>query len=162
MDFGLGLVLSFTDNASAGMNSAVQSLNNLTSVAENASNSMSSLGSTASLIATSTSAEMLGNSFIKAGTGMLGMFNMLISRTQQLGSEYENFGVTLSSLGMNSEEAISKLFKFANKSTLEVGDVKDMIVTLQAQGINAFDETTGAITGTRQEFLAFLTDLKSF
>ena len=162
MDFGLGLVLSFTDNASMGMNSAVQSLNNLTSVAENASNSMSSLGSTASLIATSTSAEMLGNSFIKAGTGMLGMFNMLISRTQQLGSEYENFGVTLSSLGMNSEEAISKLFKFANKSPLEVGDVKDMIVTLQAQGINAFDETTGAISGTRQEFLAFLTDLKSF
>lgn len=162
MDFGLGLVLSFTDNASAGMNSAVQSLNNLTSVAESASNSMSGLNSTASLIATSTSANMLGNSFIKAGTGMLGMFNTLISKTQQLGSEYENFGVTLSALGMNAEEAISKLFKFANKSPLEVGDVKDMIVTLQAQGINAFDETTGAISGTRQEFLAFLTDLKSF
>lgn len=162
MDFGLGLVLSFTDNASAGMNSAVQSLNNLTSVAENASNSMSGLNSTASLIATSTSANMLGDSFIKAGTGMLGMFNTLISKTQQLGSEYENFGVTLGALGMNADEAISKLFKFANKSPLEVGDVKDMIVTLQAQGINAFDETTGAISGTRQEFLAFLTDLKSF
>ena len=162
MDFGLGLVLSFTDNASAGMNSAVQSLNNLTSVAESASNSMSGLNSTASLIATSTSANMLGDSFIKAGTGMLGMFNTLISKTQQLGSEYENFGVTLGALGMNAEESISKLFKFANKSPLEVGDIKDMIVTLQAQGINAFDETTGAISGTRQEFLAFLTDLKSF
>ena len=30
MDFGLGLVLSFTDNATAGINSAVNSLNQLT------------------------------------------------------------------------------------------------------------------------------------
>ena len=52
MDFGLGLILSFTDNASAGMNSAVQSLNNLTSVAESASNSMSTLDRTVSLMAT--------------------------------------------------------------------------------------------------------------
>ena len=162
MDFGLGLVLSFTDNASAGMNGAVQSLNNLTSVAENACNSMSRLDSTASLMAVSTSANMIGNSFIRAGSGILGMFTSLINKTKQLGSEYEGFGITLNALGMDSEKAISKLFKFANKSPLEVGDVKDMIVTLQSQGVNAFDETTGAITGTRQEFLAFLTDLKSF
>lgn len=40
MDFGLGLVLSFTDNATAGINSAVNSLNQLTQVAENAGNSL--------------------------------------------------------------------------------------------------------------------------
>ena len=162
MDFVLGLVLSLTDNASAGMNNAVQSLNSLTSVAENASSSLDSLGSTASLVATSISANMIGDNLIKAGTGMMSLFDNLIAKTKSVGSEYENFGVTLSALGMNSDEALKKLFAFSNKSPLEVGDVKDMIVTLQAQGINAFDETTGAISGTRQEFLAFLTDLKSF
>ena len=162
MDFGLGLILSFTDNASAGMNSAVQSLNNLTSVAESASNSMSSLDRTVSLMATAQSANMIGNSLIGAGKNMLSLFQGLIGRTQQLGSEYENFGVTLGALGMNAEDSIKKLFDFANHSPLEVGDVKDMIVTLQAQGINAFEKTTGAISGTRQEFLAYLTDLKSF
>ena len=162
MDFGLGLVLSFTDNASVGMNNAVQSLSSLTSVAEQACGSLNSLDSTASLLATSQSASMIGDGFIKAGKGMLGMFNSLIAKTQSIGSEYENFGITLSSLGMDSETALKKLFQFANKSPLEVGDVKDMIVTLQAQGINAFEETTGAISHTRQEFLAYLTDLKSF
>ena len=162
MDFVLGLVLSLTDNASAGLNNAVQSLSNLTSVAERACGSLDNLDSTASLLATSQSANMIGSSFIRAGSGMLGMFNTLIAKTQQLGSEYEDFGITLSSLGMDSNNAINKLFDFSNRSPLEVGDVKDMIVTLQSQGVNAFDKTTGAITGTRQEFLAFLTDLKSF
>ena len=162
MDFGLGLVLSFTDNASVGMNNAVQSLSSLTSVAEQACGSLNSLDSTASLLATSQSASIIGDGFIKAGNGMLGMFNSLIAKTQSIGSEYENFGITLSALGMDSETALKKLFQFANKSPLEVGDVKEMIATLQAQGINAFEETTGAISHTRQEFLAYLTDLKSF
>ena len=162
MDFGLGLVLSVTDNASAGLNNAVQSLSNLTSVAERACGSLDNLDSTASLLATSQSASIIGDGFIKAGNGMLGMFNSLIAKTQSVGSEYENFGITLSALGMDSETALKKLFQFANKSPLEVGDVKEMIATLQAQGINAFEETTGAISHTRQEFLAYLTDLKSF
>ena len=162
MDFGLGLVLSFTDNASAGMNNAVQSLAGLTSVAEQASESLDNLGNTASLMAVSSASSMIGNNLIRTGTGMLGLFTRLINKTQQLGSEYEGFGITLNALGMNAQEGIKKLFAFANKSPLEVGDVKDMLVTLQAQGIDAFQETTGAISGTRQEFLAFLTDLAAF
>ena len=67
MDFVLGLVLSLTDNASAGLNNAVQSLNNLTSVAEKACGSLDSLDSTASLLATSQSASIIGDGFIKAG-----------------------------------------------------------------------------------------------
>ena len=45
MDFGLGLVLSFTDNATAGINNAVNSLGHLTDVAEGASNSLNSMAS---------------------------------------------------------------------------------------------------------------------
>lgn len=166
MDFGLGLVLSFTDNATTGINNAVNSLNNLTQVAENASTSLNQM---ASLSALSVVSNQLGSSFLKAGKGIMGMFSNILSKTQSIGSEFEDFDVTLTALfggaeegAKKSQEALGKLFDFAKKSPLEVIDVKDMIVTLQSQGINAFDETTGAISGTRQEFLAFLTDLKSF
>ena len=80
MDFGLGLVLSFTDNASAGMNNAVQSLAGLTSVAEQASDSLDNLGNTASLMAVSSASSMLGNNLIRTGTGMLGLFTRLINK----------------------------------------------------------------------------------
>ena len=166
MDFGLGLVLSFTDNATTGINNAVNSLNQLTATAESASASLNQMASLSSL---SVVAGQMGNSFVNAGRGILGVFSNVLNQTKIIGSEFENFDVTLTSLfggasegAKKSQEALSKLFDFAKKSPLEVGDVKDMIVTLQSQGINAFDKATGAITGTRQEFLAFLTDLKSF
>lgn len=166
MEFGLGLILSFTDNATAGINNAVNSLNNLTSVAESASASMNKM---ASLSAVSVVADRLGSSFLNVGRGIFGMFNEVLNQTRGIGQEFEDFDVTLTALfggagqgAKKAQEAMSRLFDFAKKSPLEVGEVKDMIVTLQSQGINAFEETTGSISGTRQEFLAFLTDLKSF
>lgn len=166
MDFCLGLVLSLTDNATAGINNAVNSLNNLTEVAENAS---SSLNQMASLSAFSVVSGQLGDSLMSAGQGLLGTLQSVLTETQRIGSEFEGFDITLSSLfgggaegAMKSKEALNELFNFAKKSPLEVTDVKDMIVTLQSQGVNAFEKTKGAVSGTRQEFLAFLTDLKSF
>ena len=166
MEFGLGLILSFTDNATAGINNAVNSLNNLTSMAESASASMNQM---ASLSAVSVVADRLGSSFLNVGRGIFGMFNEVLNQTRGIGQEFEDFDVTLTALfggaergAKKSQEAMSKLFDFAKKSPLEVGEVKDMIVTLESQGINAFEKTTGSISGTRQEFLAFLTDLKSF
>ena len=166
MEFGLGLILSFTDNATVGINNAVNSLNQLTSVAENASNRLNSI---ASLSALSVISDRVGSAFLKVGKGVFDFFGNVLRQTRNIGMEFENFDVTLTALfggaeegAKKSEQAMVRLFDFAKKSPLKVGDVKDMIVTLQSQGINAFDETTGAITGTRQEFLAFLTDLKSF
>lgn len=166
MNFGLGLVLSLTDNATAGLNNAINSLNSLTRVAENASQSLNSL---VSLSAFSVVSNQIGTSFTKVGSGILSMFSNLLTSVKNIGGEFENFDVTLTSLfggaeegAKKSQDALNKLFDFAKKSPLEVGDVKDMIVTLQSQGVNAFDEATGAISGARQEYLAFLTDLKSF
>ena len=166
MDFGLGLILSFTDNATAGINNAVNSLNNLTSMAESASASMNQM---ASLSAVSVVADRLGSSFLNVGRGIFGMFNGVLNQTRYIGQEFEDFDVTLTALfggagqgAKKAQEAMGRLFEFAKKSPLEVGEVKDMIVTLESQGINAFEKTKGSISGTRQEFLAFLTDLKSF
>ena len=166
MNFGLGLVLSFTDNATTGINNAVNSLNNLTETANSVGTSMNQL---TSLSALSVISNKVGDSFLKTGSTILGGISNILNKTKDIGGEFEDFDVTLTALyggasqgAKKSQEALSKLFDFAKKSPLEVGDVKDMIVTLQSQGINAFDKTTGAITGTRQELLSFLTDLKSF
>ena len=85
MDFGLGLILSFTDNASAGMNNAIQSLGNLTSIAESASNSMNSLNDTATLMAVNQSATMLGNSLTNAGGRILGFLQNQVNGIQSVG-----------------------------------------------------------------------------
>ncbi len=169
MDFGLGLVLSFTDRASSGMQNAANHLSDLTRMAEQASGSLNRLGDTTSLYALQDSCDRLGGSFIRVGRGLTSLFTDTLTKVQRVGQEFENFDTTLTSLygGMStgakkSQKALDKLFEFSTRSPLEVGEVKDMLVTLQSQGINAFDKTTGAITNTRKEYLSWLTDLKSF
>lgn len=169
MDFGLGLILSFTDKATAGINSAVNSLNTLTNTAQQTSVGLDSLGANQALLGTSMIADQIGNSFMNAGSKMTGLFTGLLSNVRSVGQEFENFDVTLTALyggaeqgAKKSKKALDKLFEFATKSPLEVTDVKDMLVTLQSQGINAFEETTGAITNTKKEYLSFVTDLAAF
>lgn len=162
MDFGLGLVLSFTDNASAGINNAVNSLNHLTEVAENAG---SSLNQMASLSALSVVTDQMGDSFLKAGRGIMGLFQNLLGNVQNTGSEFESFRITLNSLygdAQKAEDAIGKLLDFSVESPFEVEDVKDMLIVLQSQGIGAFDEITGSISGTRKETLSWISDLMAF
>ena len=162
MDFGLGLVLSFTDNASAGINNAVNSLTQLTQTAEGAS---ASLNEMASLSALSVVSNQLGTAFTSAGSAILGIFGTLIGETQKTGSEFENFRVTLNALygdTQRAESAISQLLDFSIKSPFEVGEVKDMLVVLQSQGVDAFSNITGGISGARQETLSWIADLMAF
>ena len=67
MDFGLGLILSFTDKASAGINGAIVSLNNLQSAAEGTDsmlgklgNALTSLGSLGAGMTTMFTAPIMG------------------------------------------------------------------------------------------------------
>ena len=162
MDFGLGLVLSFTDNATAGINNAVNSLNQLTRTAENASTSLNQM---ASLSALSVVSDQLGSSFMKAGNSILSVFGNLLGHVQNTGSEFENFRITLNALygdAEMAENAISKLLDFSIKSPFEVDEVKDMLIVLQSQSIDAFSEITGGISGARQETLSWIADLMAF
>lgn len=162
MDFGLGLVLSFTDNASAGINNAVNSLDKLTQKAENASNSLNQM---ASLSAISVVSNQIGSGFLKAGTTITGLFTNLLGHVQQTGSEFENFRITLNALygdAEQAESAIGKLLDFSMKSPFEVDGVKDMLIVLKSQGIDAFSEITGSIGEARQESLSWIADLMAF
>lgn len=162
MDFGLGLVLSFTDNASSGIQNAVNSLNQLTETASNASSSLTGI---AQLGAFSVVADQMGSSLLTAGKGVLGIFSNILGRVQQTGSEFENFRITLNALYGDTQEAerqISKLLDFSVKSPFEVDDVKDMLVVLKSQGIDAFKQMSSASSDFQQENLAWIADLMAF
>ena len=162
MDFGLGLVLSFTDRATAGINNAVNSLSQLTQVAESAS---SSLNQMASLSAFSVVTNQLGDSLLNAGKGVLGMFSSLLSKTMSVGSEFESFHVTLDTLYGSTEkasEALNKLLSFSAKTPFEVEDVKDLLVVLKSNGVDAFTNMKGSVKGLEQETLAWIGDLMAF
>lgn len=165
MDFGLGLVLSFTDNASAGLNSAVSSLDQLTTTAQNTQSALGSLKSTALLASTSVAAQNIGNGLLSMGKGVAGLLLGSLNKVRATGQEYEDFGVTLKSLyggAKKANQAMKNLMDFSVKSPLEVGEVKDFLITLKSQGVDPFKKMKGSVTGLKQETLAWLTDLKSF
>lgn len=165
MDFGLGLILSFTDNASAGLNSAVSSLDQLTTTAQNTQSALGSLKSTALLASTSVAAQNIGNGLLDMGKGVAGLLLSSLNKVRATGQEYEDFGVTLESLyggAKKANQAMKNLMDFSVKSPLEVGEVKDFLITLKSQGVDPFKKMKGSVTGLKQETLAWLTDLKSF
>ena len=141
MDFGLGLILSFTDNASAGMNNAIQSLGNLTSIAESASNSMNSLNDTATLMAVNQSATMLGNSLTNAGGRILGFLQNQVNGIQSVGTEFQSLRITLNAMLKDSnkaETALGNLMNFAATTPFEISDLTGIFTTITANGLDAF------------------------
>lgn len=165
MDFGLGLILSFTDNASAGINSATETLTRLTQIAEESVNSLNQLGDITALSALSQMADQVGDSFLSMGNSITGVFTSLFSQITQVGSDFESFRITLEQLygsEKEAEKAVSKLIQFSAKTPFEVDDVKDMLIVLKSQGVDAFKSITGSISKTSQETLAWLGDIMAF
>lgn len=162
MDFGLGLVLSFTDNATAGINSAVNSLTQLTQTAENASQSLNSM---ASLSAMSVISDQIGNGFLSMGSKMLSSISGVIGKVQEAGSNFWNLRTTLTALTKDSnkaEESINKLVEFAATTPFELDDLTGMFTTITANGIDAFETLTGATSGIQQNLLSSIGDLMMF
>ena len=85
MNFGLGLVLSFTDNASVGINNAVNSLHELS---ESAGNAVSSLDQMASLRSLSVVANEIGNAFVESGGTIITSLGAVINKVNEVGSTY--------------------------------------------------------------------------
>ena len=165
MDFGLGLILSFTDNASAGMNNAIQSLGNLTSIAESASNSMNSLNDTATLMAVNQSATMLGNSLTNAGGRILGFLQNQVNGIQSVGTEFQSLRITLNAMLKDSnkaETALGNLMNFAATTPFEISDLTGIFTTITANGLDAFKTLKGATTGYEESLLGAIGDLMAF
>lgn len=160
--FGLGLVLNFTDNATAGMQSATNTFLGMSTAMNDASNATNSA---VAQIATGTVLNTAGNALTSFGNKGIGVLQNLMNNVKSVGSDFQLFGVTLEQIYGSAEEAqnqISKLMDFSVKSPFEVADTKDLLVTLKSQGIEAFDSIKGSISGTEQQTLQWLSDLMAF
>lgn len=163
MDFGLGLVLSFTDNATAGINNAVNSLSQLTTTAENAT---SSLNQMASLSALSVVADQLGSAFLGAGQTILSTLSQVIGSVNETGQTLMYAENQLNALYANSgktgKEVISQIQKYAKESMFDFENLIPAVTSLKSVGIEAFDAITSSTGNAKYSLLDYASALASF
>lgn len=163
MDFGLGLVLSFTDNATAGINNAVNSLNNLTNVAENASNSLNQM---ASLSALSVVSNQIGSSFTSMGQTIISTFSQIINKVNEAGTTMMYADSQLSKLYENSgktgKEVLSDIQNYAKQSIFSFEDLIPAVIMLKGNGIEAFESIASSTGKSNQMLMDYAADLAAF
>lgn len=173
--FGLGLILSFTDNATGGMNSAANSLQRLSGMANSASNSVNSFSAQmGNLSLAGMGLNMVGEQFTSVGssivetlTGIISKVNetgttMLTARTQ-LSKLYAVQGDTTGKLSLQAANDILKKAKsYAKESIFNFEDLLPSIIMLKANAIEAFDEITSSSGKSKQNILDYAADLAAF
>ena len=163
MDFGLGLVLSFTDNATAGINNAVNSLGHLTDVAEGASNSLNSM---ASLSALSVVSGQIGSSFTSMGSTILSTLGQIISKVNETGTtmlQAENqLGKLYEGSGKTGKDVLKDIQSYAKTSIFNFEDLIPVVTMLKANGIEAFDKIASSTGKANQTLMDYAADLAAF
>ena len=163
MEFGLGLILSFTDNATSGINNAVNSLGQLTQVAENAG---SSLDRMASLSALSIVTDQLGSAFLNAGGTVLSTLGQVISEVNTTGRTLMYAENQLNALYRNSgktgKEVIGQIQEYAKTSMFEFENLIPAVTSLKSVGIEAFDSITSSMGNSKNNLLDYASALASF
>lgn len=163
MDFGLGLILSFTDNATAGINGAVNSLNQLTNTAQGASDKLSSI---ASLSAFSSIATSIGNSMTSAGNAILSTFGQVISKVNETGTTLMYAENQLDKLyadsGRTGKQVLADISDYAKKSIFEYENLISVVTMLKANGIEAFETITSSSGKSAQTLMDYAADLAAF
>lgn len=159
--FGLGLTITFDDQASEGIARVTQSYLGLEGTITDSSGQLgNAISSEVGL-----NLSQVGDSLIGLGSKVTNIFKKLVGNVKSTGQEFENFKITLGAVYKDEsivDKKLQQLFDFSVKSPFEVSDTKDMLLVLQSQGIDAFEKLTSASTGFAQEGLSWITDLMSF
>ena len=162
MNFGLGLVLSFTDNATSGIQSAVNSLSQLTQMAESANNSLNSI---VSLSAFSSIANQVGSSMQSAGANIISTFQQIIGTINDTGRTLQYAEIGLSKLyegsGKTGKDVLADIQEYAKKSIFEFENLIPVVQMLKANGIEAFQELQLS-TGQSVKLMDLAADLAAF
>lgn len=158
-NFGLGLVLSFTDNASAGMNNAARTFQNLSATADQVS---SSIDNTAmNMYAVAQSMIQVGDTMTGVGSSILGVFTTLGKKVIDTGMTMQGFRMTLSALyGEDEAEAkIKEIQDYAATSVFEIEGLMRTVTMMKAVGIEAMDDVTTSSGKTTQKLMDYASDL---
>lgn len=163
MDFGLGLILSFTDNATGGIQNAVNSLNQLTETASNASGSLNEI---AQLGAFSVVANQVGSSLASAGASILSTFTQIIGKVNETGQTLMYAENQLNMLyrdgSKTGKDVLNDIAAYAKASLFEYEDLIPVVTMLKANGIEAFDQIASSTEKSRQTLMDYAADLAAF
>lgn len=157
-DFGLNLILSFTDKATSGIQQAVGSLNNLTNTAQGVQNSLN-------LFTFADTINTLGDSFTRAGVGIMNSLNGIIDKVVDTGKTISYAQNQLATLYGGTEGGIrtlSKITDYAKKSIFNFEDLIPIVVMLKANGIEAFDSIASSTGKANQTLMDYAADLAAF
>lgn len=160
--YGLGLILSFTDNATSGIRNALGNLQNLQ---ETASNAVSSLDGLAQLGAFSGIANNIGSEMMSAGKGIVNFFNNSIQSVSNVGREMGYARNQIAQLYGSVEEGnrvVQQAQEYAKTSMFEFSDLTSGIIMLKANGIEAFQDLSAQTNGLDRNILDLAADLAAF
>lgn len=158
-NFGLGLVLSFTDNLSSNVDGAILSINGLVSSLERVDDT----ASTISLMSLCAVANQVGDTFESVGEDILGVFSSIFDNVMKTGSQFENYKVTLNALygdAQRASEELDKMFSFAVTSPVDMENVMPYVIKLKTLGLEAFEEVSN-LQGQSQDAIKWVTDFMS-
>lgn len=162
MDFGLGLILSFTDNATAGIQNAVNSLGQLTETAQSASSQLNNMA----LMTASQMAIQLGNSLQGAGSKILSTFGQVIGKVNETGQTLQSATLAFDTLykdsGKSGKQVVSDIQNYAAHSIFAFEDLLPVVQMLKANGIEAFDAISTSSGKATQTLMGYASDLAAF
>lgn len=159
----LGLVLTFANQATGGINSAVNSLTQLTSVAENASNSLNQI---ASLSAFSSIANSMGSGMLGLGSNILSTYSQVIGKVRETGQTLMYAESQLNKLYEGSEktgkDVLADISEYAKTSIFDFENLIPVVTMLKANGIEAFNEIYSTSGKVHQKLMDYAADLAAF
>lgn len=168
-NFGLGLVLSFTDNASSGMQRATRTFEDLNNATSNFSlaNDVDS-----ALMSISYAAGVVGDELFQVGQNITSLFTSVISNVTQTGTAIATARTQLSTLYGSDEAGVQKLAEikeYAKSSIFNFEDLIPSVIMLKANGIEAFDKIASsaylagdATSQANQTLMDYAADLAAF
>lgn len=161
--FGLGLILNFTDNASAGMQRATQTFNEMNRVSDQLVSSSTSVGnSLQTLSIAGYGLSVAGSSLASAGNSIVSLFTDASQKIISTGLELESFQRQLNMLYGSEEKgqnALNRIKDYAQESVFGVQDLTQAVITMKAVGIEALDEVTTSVGGQSQKLIQYAADI---
>lgn len=160
--FGLGLVLNFTDNASAGMRRASQSFQDMNGIINQLGDTAdSTMFAVQALSSTGLVLNIIGDQVTQLGRSITDVFAGLTQSVISTGTAMQGQKLTLNTLFKSVEEG-EKAFQwakdFAKTSVFNFQDLLPAMTTMKSVGIDVRDEVT-ATSGATQNLLEYASDL---
>ncbi len=167
--FGLGLVLTFTDRATRGMQNATgafNELNNSVTAFSNANNAE------AALLQISVAAGVAGNEIFRVGNSITSLFTGVIQSINNTGSTILSARSQLSTLygdAKSGQKVLDQIKDYSAKSIFNFEDLIPSVIMLKANGIEAFDQiatsayrASNGVEGVSQTLMDYAADLAAF